>query len=94
VSFYIGPVAYPGILYGGGVQQIQLRTESREKTDLGAAAPYSGVLLNFQISETPIFIRLLQMYFPWNWEIGSALSNLQNFWGGVVLNPPSVRHCI
>ena len=29
---------------GGGIQQIQLRTEDREKGDLGAVAPYSGVL--------------------------------------------------
>ena len=28
----------------GGVQQIQLRTADRENGDLGAAAPYSGVL--------------------------------------------------
>jgi len=34
-------VAYPGILLGGGVQQIQLRTEDR---DLGAAAPWLEVL--------------------------------------------------
>jgi len=27
-----------------GVQQIQLRTEDRQNWDLGAAAPYSGVL--------------------------------------------------
>ena len=32
-------VAYPGILFGGGVQQIQLRTEDRENEDLGAIAP-------------------------------------------------------
>jgi len=38
-------VAYPGILFGGwGVQQILLRIEDREKGDLGAAAPQSGVL--------------------------------------------------
>jgi len=41
-------VVYPGILFGrGGVvlgQQIQLRTEDRQKGDLGAVAPYSGVL--------------------------------------------------
>jgi len=38
-------VAYPGILFGGrGIQQIQLRTEGRENGDLGAVAPYSGVL--------------------------------------------------
>ena len=33
-------VAYPGILFGGGgVQQIQLRTEDRENGDLGAVVP-------------------------------------------------------
>jgi hypothetical protein len=33
-------VAYPGILFGGGgVQQIELRTEDRENGDLGAVAP-------------------------------------------------------
>jgi len=34
-------VAYPGIVFrgGGGVQQIQLRTENRENGDLGAVAP-------------------------------------------------------
>jgi len=38
-------VAYPGILFGGGgVQQIQLRIEDRENGDLGALAPWSGVL--------------------------------------------------
>ena len=31
-------VAYPGVLFGGGVQQIQLRTEDRENGDLGAVA--------------------------------------------------------
>jgi hypothetical protein len=44
-----GPVAYPGIFFGGlhqeiffvvvGVQQIQLRIEGRENGDLGAVAP-------------------------------------------------------
>ena len=32
----LGSVAYPGIFFGGGVQQIQLRTEDRENGDLGA----------------------------------------------------------
>ena len=32
-------VAYPGIFFGGGVQQIQLRAEDREEGDLGAVAP-------------------------------------------------------
>ena len=38
-------VAYQGILFrGGGVQQIQLRTEDRENGDLGVVAPYSEIL--------------------------------------------------
>ena len=37
-------MAYPGILFGGGVQQIQLRTEDRENGDLGGGSPKSGVL--------------------------------------------------
>jgi hypothetical protein len=39
----ISKVAYPGILFGGGVQQNQLRTEDRENGDLGAVAPLSRV---------------------------------------------------
>jgi len=42
--FTFAAVAHPGILFGGGVQQIQLRTEDRENGDLGAVAPSSGVL--------------------------------------------------
>ena len=34
-----GTVAYPGIFFGEGVQQIQLRTEDRENGDVGAVAP-------------------------------------------------------
>jgi hypothetical protein len=48
-------VAYPEIFFGG-VQQIQL-TEGRENRDLGAVAPQSGVLPNFQVGETCILIR-------------------------------------
>jgi hypothetical protein len=44
-----------------------------------------------------MLIRLLRMYFPRNWELGSALSKLRNFGGGVfeppqLPPPPSVRH--
>jgi hypothetical protein len=58
------------------VQQIQLRTEGRENGDLGAVAPYSGVPLNLQMSETRILIRLLRMYFPRNYKFGSVCQNL------------------
>jgi hypothetical protein len=39
------------------------------------------------MSETCILIRLLRMYFPRNWDFGSALSKLRNF-GGSVFEPP------
>ena len=48
------------------------------------------------MSESRILVRLLRMYFPWNWEFGSALSKLRNFGGGFEhtnLPPPLVRHC-
>ena len=34
------------------------------------------------MSESRILVRLLRMYFPRNWEFGSALSKLRNFGGG------------
>jgi hypothetical protein len=75
-------VAYPGVFWWRGeVQQIQLRTEGGQNGDLGAAAPWSGVPLNLEMSESRIVIRLLRMYLPWNWEFGSALSKLRNFGG-------------
>ena len=37
-------VAYPGIFFEGGAQQIQLRAEDRDDGDLQAIAPLSGVL--------------------------------------------------
>jgi hypothetical protein len=50
------------------------------------------------MSETRILIRLLWMYFPQNWEFGSALSKLWNFEGGGGYEPPqtplSVRHWV
>jgi hypothetical protein len=50
------------------------------------------------MSETHILVRLLQMYFPRNWELGPALSELVNFkGGGGVFEPPQtlplLRHC-
>jgi hypothetical protein len=77
-----------------GVKQIQLKTEGRKNGNLWAVAPQSGVPLSLEMSETRILIRLLRMYFPRNWEFGSALLKLRNFGGG--LKPPispSVRHC-
>jgi hypothetical protein len=44
-----------------------------------------------QMSETRTLIRLLRMYFPRNWEFGSALSKLRNFGG---FDPPPPRYAI
>ena len=44
-----------------------------------------------KMSEIHILVRLLRMYFPRNWEFGSALSKFRNF-GGFEHPPPSVRH--
>jgi hypothetical protein len=67
----------PRILFGGWVQQIQLRTQGRENGDLGAVAPLSGASFHLQMSETRIVIMLLPMCFLRNWEFGSALSKLR-----------------
>jgi hypothetical protein len=85
-KFSVGPmtVAYPGIFFlGGGVQQIQLRTEGKENGDLGSV----GVSLNLWMNKTHILIRLLETYIPRNWEFGPAFSKLRNFRGD--LKPPN-----
>jgi hypothetical protein len=61
-------VVYRGFFLGGGGSTNSV--EGRENGDLGAVAPYSGVPLNLQMSETGILIRLLQIYFPWILEFG------------------------
>ena len=43
VETALSAVAYPGIFFGVGFQQIQLRTEDRTGI-WGAVVPYSGVL--------------------------------------------------
>ena len=45
-----------------------------------------------KMSESRILVRLLRMYFPRNWEFGSALSKPRNFVGGGLNTPPPVRH--
>jgi hypothetical protein len=81
---------------GGSTNSVEDR--GQRKRGSGGSSPLAGVPLSLQISEICILIRLLWMYFPWNWEFGSALSKLRNFWGREVehqppLPLPSVRHC-
>jgi hypothetical protein len=47
-----------------------LRRGQRDRGS-GAVAPWTGVPLNLQMSETHVLIRLLRMYFPRNWEFGT-----------------------
>jgi hypothetical protein len=41
------------------------------------------------MSESCIVIRLLRMYFPWDWEFGLALSKLR-YLGGEGVEPPKL----
>jgi hypothetical protein len=46
------------------------------------------------MNECHILIRLLLMYIKRNWEFGSGLAKLQNFWGICTPKPPrSGHHC-
>jgi hypothetical protein len=87
-SFFPGGRRLRQEFLSGGFQKIQLKTEGRLNGDLGAVAPLSGVQLNLQMNETRILIRLLRMYFPQNWEFGSALSKLRDIGGG--FEPPKL----
>jgi hypothetical protein len=71
----------PGILFGKSSTNSVQDREQRERGS-GDGSPLSGVPHNLQMSEPRILIRLLWMYFAWNWEFGSTLSKLRNFGGG------------
>jgi hypothetical protein len=90
----------PRFFFSGG-QQIQLRTEGGGNGDLGGGSPLVRCSAQFAIRFDFVKLSgccygcsggLLRMYFPRNWEFGSALSKVRNFGGGGDLNPPSVRH--
>jgi hypothetical protein len=49
----------------GGVQQIRLRTEGRERTGIWGRCPLVRGSAQF-VNETHFLIRLLRMYFPQN----------------------------
>jgi hypothetical protein len=54
----------------GGVQQIQLRIEGRDNGDLRALAPFSDILLKFQMSEIRILISVAARYI-WGCEMAT-----------------------
>jgi hypothetical protein len=54
----LGAVAYPGIMFGGGSTN-SVEGRGQREWGSGGGSHYSGVPLNFQMSETRILIRLL-----------------------------------
>jgi hypothetical protein len=73
---------------GGRCSTNSVEDRGQRERGSGGGPVRSGAPLNLQMSETHILVRLLWLYFPRNWEFGSALSKLRNFCG-VGLNPPS-----
>jgi hypothetical protein len=66
----------------------------KKNTTVGVIAGGEAFSWNNSKNEwNPYSCRLLRVYFPRNWEFGSALSKLRNFGGrGVEPPPPSVCH--
>jgi hypothetical protein len=67
---------------GGGRSTNSVEDPGQRERGSGGGNLLVRGLLNLQMSETRILIRLLRMNFPRNWEFGSALSKLRNFGGG------------
>jgi hypothetical protein len=57
-------VAYPGFFLRGQWWGVWFTNSVEDRGHIERG----GVLLNFQMGKTHILIRLLRMYFPWNWE--------------------------
>jgi hypothetical protein len=69
--------------------QYALALERKKNTTVGVIAGREDFSWNnSKMSETHILVTLLQMYFPRNWEFGSALSKFRNFGGGWTPKPP------
>jgi hypothetical protein len=69
-------VAYSVFFFRGGSKN-SVEDRGQRERGLGTVAPWSGVPLYLEMSETRIIIRLLRIYFPRNWEFDSALSKLR-----------------
>jgi hypothetical protein len=95
-SLYCSGVPRNFVLGRGGGSTNSDEDRGQRELWSGDSSPLVRVSLNLQMSETRILIRLFRMYFPRNWEFGSALSKLRNFGEGG-LNPPTlpstVSHC-
>jgi hypothetical protein len=79
----------------GGVQKIQLRTESRENGDLGALPPSQGFHSICKWVKPVFWLGCYGCIFHGTWNSAQLCQNFGiSWWGGGGLNPkpPSVRH--
>jgi hypothetical protein len=82
-------VAYPGFFFSEGESSTNsVDDRGQRERGTGGISPLVRDSTQLQMSETCILIRLFQMYFPQNWEFGSALSKLRNFGGRGFATPP------
>jgi hypothetical protein len=88
-NFFRGGWLHLEFFSGASTNSVEDRGH-RERGSGGSSPPSQGFHSILQMNETHILIRFLRMYFPRNWEFGSALSKLRNLgvcgWG---LNPPN-----
>jgi hypothetical protein len=87
-------VAYPGIFFGGGGSSTNsVEDRGQRERGSGDGSPLlrgsAQFAVRFDFVKLSGCLGLLRMYFPRNWEFGSALSKLRNFRGGLnPRNPP------
>jgi hypothetical protein len=75
-------VAYPGLFFQVGFNKFGWGQRA-ERAGSGGSSPLVRGSALFANEWTPYsYYGLLQMYFPRNWDFGSALSKLRNFGGG------------
>jgi hypothetical protein len=91
-------VAFPWIfgVGGGGVQKIQLRTESRKNGDLGGCNPLVRGSIQVANEWTPYSDLVVTDVYSTEQGIRLSFVKTSYFGGGGELNPPnppSVRHC-
>jgi hypothetical protein len=89
-------VAYPGF-FSVGFNKFSWGQTAERVRGSGGGSPLVRVSAQFANDWSPYLITLLWIYFPRNWEFGSALSKLRSFGGEEFEPPPNsprlVRHC-
>jgi hypothetical protein len=83
-----GSVACPEILLRGRGSTNLVEDRGEREQGYGGGSPLVRGSAQRAKSETYIRVRLLQVYFPPNWNFGAAVSKFRNFGtGGGCLNP-------